>query len=133
LTFASGKLPATSPEQRPEVEQGDDAIHHDARWLVSGALQSVVKISGDVEVWKQPQILEHAADPAPMGRHVQVRSRIKQRLLVQTDRTVVGLQQACKQVDYRGLAGTRAAKQRGDARGRRSKLSVDRKFTAPQT
>ena len=64
---------------------------------------------------KQPRILEHIADAAAMGRDMDARGGVVERLAVDGDDAAIGLQQSRDHVDQRGLAGAGGAEQSGDA------------------
>src|SRR3546814_8315587 len=65
---------------------------------------------------KQPALLEDIADAAPVRRHEDAAIRIDQQAAVDADAAAgIRSRQAGDQVDQGGLAGARAAEQRGDA------------------
>src|SRR3546814_17172676 len=65
---------------------------------------------------KQPALLEDIADAAPVRRHEDAAIRIDQQAAVDADAAAgIRSRQTGDQVDQRGLAGARAAEQRGDA------------------
>ena len=75
----------------------------------------VIEILRDVEMRKQPRVLEHIADAPPVGRNMHPRVGIVERFAVERNDTAVGPKQPCDHVDQRGLAGARRAEQPGDA------------------
>ena len=76
---------------------------------------AVVEILPDIEMRKQPRVLEHIADAAAMRRDVDACGGVVERLAVDGDAAAIGPQQARDHVDQRGLAGAGGAEQPGDA------------------
>ncbi|GCC48236.1 hypothetical protein chiPu_0032510 [Chiloscyllium punctatum] len=64
---------------------------------------------------KQPRVLEHVADAAAPGRHMNAGSGIVDRLAVDHDGAAIWTQQPRDGVDQRRLAGAGCAEQAGDA------------------
>ena len=76
---------------------------------------AVVEILPDIEMRKQPRVLKHVADAAPVRWHMDARGGVVERFAVEGDAAAVGAQQPCDDVDQRGLAGAGSAEQAGDA------------------
>ena len=91
---------------------------------------AVVEIPRHRHVRKQPALLEHIADAAAVGRHVDPRGAVEQHVVVERDAAAVRRQQAGDHVDERGLAGAGRPEQRGRA-ARGLELGGDLKFAEP--
>ena len=108
-------FPGRRSEQIADVEQVGDA--RALRGIVGEAVHAppVVEVLPHVEMRKQPRILEHIADAAPVRRHVHALGGVVERLAVEGDDAAIGPQQSRDHVDQRGLAGAGSAEQAGDA------------------
>ncbi|MET3303344.1 hypothetical protein ABIF53_004359 [Bradyrhizobium japonicum] len=66
---------------------------------------SIVEILRNVEMREQPRVLEHIADAAAPGRHMNAGRGVVHGLAVDHDGAAVGPQEPGDHVDQRGLAG----------------------------
>ena len=81
------------------------------------------------EMREQAPVLEHVADAPLVHRHEDAALGVDHRDVVHDDAALVGPDQAGDDVDQRGLAGARAAEQRGEpAVGREARIEAE----APQ-
>src|ERR1700730_1898511 len=98
-----------------DVEQFGDAL--ELRGIVGEPVHAppIVEILPDIEMRKQPRVLEHIADAAAMRREMQARWGVVEGLAVDRDDATIGLQQSRDHVDQRGLARTGGAEQPGHA------------------
>ncbi|MNT80319.1 hypothetical protein D3C72_2197600 [compost metagenome] len=98
-----------------------DAEHlHDMVFLrglrfVCGEPAAVMQILRHAEMREKPRLLKDITETAFMGRHEQSLFAIGQHLPIQQNLSLIRPQQACYDTDHRGLAGTGAPEQRGDA------------------
>jgi len=108
-------LTGTAIEQAADIQQIGDARALSGIVVKAVHSPSVVEILADIEMRKQPCILEHIADPAAMRRDVHALGGVVERLGVDGDGAAIGPQQSRDHVDQRGLAGARGAEQPGNA------------------
>ena len=115
LAFAARQLAGPALEQMADVEQLDHMRERRRIGRVAAHPAAVVEIVLHAEMRKQPAFLEHIADAAAPGRHVDARRVVEQHLVVEHDAAAVRPQQAGDHVDDARLAGARRAEQDGGA------------------
>ena len=130
LPLAARQLPAAPAQQWAQVQQFEHALHRYLRWRGTGAPQAVAQVSRDVEVWKQPQLLEYAGEPPQVRGHIDRARRIVEGETVDLDQARIRAQQASEQVQERRLAGAGAAKQGRDAGRRRRETGFEAECSA---
>ena len=75
LTLAAGQQSGPTIKQAADIEQSNDALEFVHVDRMAAHAPPIVEILAHAEVRKQPALLEHIADPAPMWRHIEPRKR----------------------------------------------------------
>ena len=98
----------TAREQRREASRSTTSSKRANAAAPARAIEAVAKVALDGEVREQAAVLEHVADAAPLGGHVDAARAVDQRLAVERDVARVRAQHAGDDVRDRGLAGAAA-------------------------
>src|SRR5215813_2777940 len=86
-------------------------------------LESVGNVIVDGQMWKQCQVLKHVADLSLPDGNVDLILRVEQHALTNPNVSVIGSLQAGDQIEQRGFASSRGAKENADP-GRHSELEI---------
>ncbi len=115
LAFATRQRVRTAREQRLEPEQGHHRVVGHARRTraLAGPSQAEAQVVAHRQVRKQPRVLEHDAEFAPVHRQVDAARGVEEDGVADRDAAVLGAQQPGDQVDQGRLAGAAGPEQRG--------------------
>src|ERR1700742_1822931 len=99
LALAARELAWPAIQQTADVEQFDDALS--LRRIIGEAIHTppVIKVFRYAQMRKQPRVLEYIADAAAIGRHVNTRRRIVERVAVDGDGAAVRARQSRDHID----------------------------------
>src|SRR6202790_4118194 len=103
-----------------DIEQGSDTLKLIGIALPTAHAASIVEILPNAQMRKQPAVLEHVTDAAPVRRDVDSFGGVEQHRVVERDGAAIRREQTGNHVDDRGLARARRAEQ-----GRRPACSFE--------